>query len=1327
MRAWQKLHDVGRAGISRAAMLGVSVLAVAAAVGFGLPSTAGADTLEQHVVTPRDEAYGTTIDLFDYWLSDNDADRFNSDISENQYNQIDPADLNRGINKFGTDTTAWPSPAMNGRQLIFSRGLTLTEAVNGRQPWSSYTGKDGVNVNTGAVTGMVSRKLGADGYPILQTNESIGLNHDESLAYLFSQEKLAGKQPYGNVKGLLNVDDDGYYYYDSSKNFAEFDEASNRFTIYDAPAVVKQGAVPTGQSNIGQFFPFNTGATVFESENGNYATENGKLKADQYFYSQYYARNGATANHYFGLTMSTRFQQPADGEVTDSEGQKHDMTYHFSGDDDVWVYIDDVLVGDLGGIHAAESLDINFASGEINQNGTATTIAQAFSDAGAYDASDFTGNTFKDGTYHTLKFFYLERGNWDSNMELRFNLMTVPTSDVIKVDQNGNVLPNVGFSLYAVSSSTAEVSAGATPLATGTTDREGTLVLEDDEGKPISFDELYSTESMQYYVLRETNPPSGYSKLVNEIRLKYEKDPNNETRGALIQDPKYDDPNSSVWKTGSFAMPKEIVSAKNGGVTSLDGSTSYDYNTLSSGVTFPMVFVKRVDGWHAVYGGNQVDGWQVSENAIDDPADMGAFIAGNEAARAEVAASRFKIKPSGALESQLEDLPGSIEDYAYWQSGNAMADQDTKYAVAFYYSSADSAEGVNANNTVRLNPDGFNHSFSLKLYVSNIRNEIYVQKVDENGKPVSGAQFALYEAAADGSFNPDAEPVGTVTTANLDKAAGDVISLAGGAVFGATGPQAHAGSYADVPIDAGGTGESDPKVYYIKEISTGNDNKYVLNETVTKVIVDNLGVYADAGNVDDGVKVIRGVGNLVRTLSTFAAGRTNNTLRWLTSAPGMLAVGSDNRVTFGPWDWSTSNAATLQIGTFKTGADATNAQVAGVPYLSTANKDSKTLLDYMESEGSSLSYGPYGGEASGNNTIFATDAGWLVLSTSQYRPNPLPTGQDGVDFTNLSGQRLSALITGSAIVQVTNKFQQPGDLVIKKVVTLPNGQEPAEGSASAKQEFDFTLTVSNGGAAVAGGLVKQEDGSWKYDANATEAGDGTLVFDQNGIVSFKLKHGESITVKDLPIGSSYTVTEAKADGFATTVDREGATSDTAGTHVSGTVVPANATITYTNARQRGLKIFKTDENGDRLAGSAFALTPTGKDQQTVTKPLDQEGKNPSTDSKYQGKDGYYARYDIASGESYTVEETTVPAGYQKLADAGTFVVGRDGKSATYNGDADVKTDADGDFYLIVENRKIPQIPQTGGSGTASWHLMGLVLMAGAGAYLMRRRMEGSAS
>ncbi len=202
-----------------------------------------------------------------------------------------------------------------------------------------------------------------------------------SLNYLFDPNTAhPGKVSFENVKNLLQIDDKGYYYYDGDKNYTRFDEVTNEFILYDAPAIYRSN---TNDPNPGQFFPFQTVEQVCSYYKGG---KDGPLELD-------YSINPASdkVNHYFGMTLETRFVHKNGGR--NYQGQ--DITYEFAGDDDVWVFIDGVLIADLGGIHDKATFSINFQTGDIVVNDTLkSTIKDQFAAAGEVGDKKFSGNTF---------------------------------------------------------------------------------------------------------------------------------------------------------------------------------------------------------------------------------------------------------------------------------------------------------------------------------------------------------------------------------------------------------------------------------------------------------------------------------------------------------------------------------------------------------------------------------------------------------------------------------------------------------------------------------------------------------------------------------------------------------------------------------------------------------------------------------------------------------------------------------------------------------------------------------------------------------------------
>lgn len=149
--------------------------------------------------------------------------------------------------------------------------------------------------------------------------------------------------------------------------------------------------------------------------------------------------NPSASVYHFGMSFSTDFYIPVTGYYLGNEGT--DIVFNFSGDDDVLVYIDDVLVLDNGGLHAARTASINFTDESVsyqyamNVGPANATVESSTENAVTYkygNTSGLTGDELAaleklhevrtDGGYHTFTFYYLERGSNESNCEIEFNI-----------------------------------------------------------------------------------------------------------------------------------------------------------------------------------------------------------------------------------------------------------------------------------------------------------------------------------------------------------------------------------------------------------------------------------------------------------------------------------------------------------------------------------------------------------------------------------------------------------------------------------------------------------------------------------------------------------------------------------------------------------------------------------------------------------------------------------------------------------------------------------------------------------------------------------------
>lgn len=1050
-RAREMLKPFGKkTNTAKRALRVLAVPLAACALMFGATSASADQAVPfgNHTVQTVNPT-GTTVNLFDYWVVDGD-----NDSSANINN--DNGNNNTGINK--------------GHQLKFNGG-----AGTGINKW---TGKSDIG-GFGRLS-FVKNTL-VNGYPSINAGtytsyNTSGAYTDESLAYLFNSDSQAngkqnGKAVYNNVKGLFQLKG-GYYVYDSygsNGNYAVYNHTTNSFDVYDKAGVYKDSV---SDANRGQFFPFDSAGKVFKENDGQLSPigitdgTNDKL------------------NHHFGMSMTTEFVQPTGGKTTDN----NDMVFKFSGDDDVWVYIDGVLVGDLGGIHEKATLDINFATGVVRvghidgANGSPkyfpdTTIKAMFKAAGA-DTTNFRDNTFRDSTKHTLSFFYLERGAGASNMSLKFNLTTLPSSELEKVDQNGEAVQGATFALYR---SDPNWNAQGEAIARGTTDANGQLVLLNSDGSVLSFDNQHS-EGHDYFVLKEVGLPPGYrSSLTSsttakrgELHLQYKPAAASGTGGVVVAPQTTvttaDDnqwTGSRMWLNGGYLAAKETISLP-------EDTQDNKGKAIRSGTTFAVV-LKRTDksmgdtdesAWTAVTG-NPLSGYTLCSTH---------GIAGAVEAAKSADTNVFAVNTKGDYEVSVSSLPGDIETYAAMLQDKSQAD----YTVAVYHTTASSLAEATIDNTSMVQYQTINRQFSTVIHLTNVQNRLFVQKVDDLGKPVNGATFELYQAKDVTGDSPSAYAIKSGATPY------DTVQA-----NGMTYPYDIEGA-ACFPLDSANNAPLVKGTYYLRE--SKSPDGYEINSTITKVIVDDSGVYVDAGDVDDGVRSMSGPGSLIASLAQF--GSPDSIDNTLTHIKGKLQSATDD---------ASGNLTWGQASTAEGVTPSLTDNLMHMRYDKTT-QGTRSVLRYVED----------GGARDGQLATIFADTGINRMALYQ-EDDPAYIDDASKTRTELGTLQLNHLFTTGTAVQYADR--RVARLQVTKTVTADDGLTAPTKDADGKDltfTFKFALPESQKGYE-----------AHVFDANGNAVGKSFTL--KNG-GTHSIKAGETICVYDLQKDDNYSVSELTTKG-----------------------------------------------------------------------------------------------------------------------------------------------------------------------------------------------------
>ena len=336
---------------------------------------------------------------------------------------------------------------------------------------------------------------------------------------------VIGKTYLGTADHLFQIMNDpsdehhGYYYYDSLRNALSYNQSTGRFYVYEYLSATSDAI----GSSYADFLPLNS---PYANTNGktvgtyNYAGVDGEYDGVPHYrydtaYSggSYNSANNVSTEFAYGMRSDINFFLPNDpGSGGNRDIYGNDIEFEFSGDDDLWVLIDGIMVLDIGGIHQRIGGQINFSTGVVTLNGKTATSLQEL------------GITSGD---HTLTVLYLERGASMSNCSIYFNLvprfgLEIQKEDVLTQD----LLNGTDFTVYEdfECKKPAELwdseEAYRADLLDGVLNNyKSTFTVVNGGAK------LWGLGSGSTYYIKETGPPdaTGYAATSGVIRLTIEK------------------------------------------------------------------------------------------------------------------------------------------------------------------------------------------------------------------------------------------------------------------------------------------------------------------------------------------------------------------------------------------------------------------------------------------------------------------------------------------------------------------------------------------------------------------------------------------------------------------------------------------------------------------------------------------------------------------------------------------------------------------------------------------------------------------------------------
>lgn len=334
-------------------------------------------------------------------------------------------------------------------------------AVNNSALDDSGNGSDDYNRT---FQGLVESKTSdgtADGLPLLRTKNS---NTNASVDPHFDKDFLQGKNAFNTVLGKVYEDvsfplkQKAVFAQDPNNRSANDPESKAEYWYYDS----NETSLYLKQDIARQSYYLAGNGTKDDASRNRGADNSTNGKGYGFFpFNETVTGSAPQYNYGFGAKLQFDFTLTEDGNVVvgkDTSGTdiKVPIKFFFSGDDDVWVYIDGELMLDVGGAHGKASGLLEFGanntvtpyvSSNKNTDQNDTMVYKGYGSGETTKTVKYNGQpiTFnkkgttkplKDQSTHTLTMYYMERGMWESNMALAFNF---PDHNELQVEKQVDV------------------------------------------------------------------------------------------------------------------------------------------------------------------------------------------------------------------------------------------------------------------------------------------------------------------------------------------------------------------------------------------------------------------------------------------------------------------------------------------------------------------------------------------------------------------------------------------------------------------------------------------------------------------------------------------------------------------------------------------------------------------------------------------------------------------------------------------------------------------------------------------------------------------------